>query len=105
MVQREESRRFMMNTKSHEPGETKIFAIRHPKPNSKLDVVNEGYQTFLRCDHCKREGHKEEDCCSSTQNFARRGKEGVEEAATSKVSGNMGNHERNQERKSIGCSK
>jgi hypothetical protein len=63
MVQREESRRSVMNTQPHEPEETKAFAIRHPKPNPNLSTANRGDLTvLLKCEHYKREGHKEEDC-------------------------------------------
>jgi hypothetical protein len=52
-----------MNTQPHELEETKAFAIRHPKLNPNLNTANRGDLTILlRCEHYKREGHKEENC-------------------------------------------
>jgi hypothetical protein len=62
MVQREESKRSMMNTQPHKLDETKTFAIRQPKPNPNFSTMNWGNQILLKCEHYKSEGHKEEDC-------------------------------------------
>jgi hypothetical protein len=63
MVQREESRRTVMNPQSHEIEENKAFTFRHqePNPNPNFGTTRRD-RTLLRCEHCKREGHQQEEC-------------------------------------------
>jgi hypothetical protein len=62
MVQREESRRNVMKRQSQQPEETRAFVIRQPKPNPNFDATDSGDQILLlKCSHCKREGHREEE--------------------------------------------
>jgi hypothetical protein len=60
MVQREELRRTVMNPQAHEPEETKVFISRYQKLNPNFSITRG--DLALWCEHCKREGHKQEDC-------------------------------------------
>jgi hypothetical protein len=62
MVQREESRRTVMNPQSHEIEETKAFTFCHQKPNPNPNFsTTQGDRTLLRCEHGKRDGHQQEE--------------------------------------------
>jgi hypothetical protein len=56
MVQREDSRRTVMNPQTHEPEETKAFVSRYQKSNPNFGTTRG--DLALLCEHCKREGHK-----------------------------------------------
>jgi hypothetical protein len=63
MVQREESRRTMMNPQSYKQEKTKAFTFRYQKPNHNPNFgITRGYLTLLKCEHYKSEGHQQEDC-------------------------------------------
>ena len=62
MVEREETRRIVMGTQLPDNPEAKAFITRsNPRPERRGD------QTLTRCDYCKKEGHKREECWSLTR--------------------------------------